>query len=191
MRAMFRDVGHPDVSFPDWQKFLREFSRYVIAVVLDRSDVKLPVCIVPFARGVGLASDALLRKVGHQDGMYRPRGWRKTHCDIFVHDIGFDANGRAQWLTVRQCSNQGLWTIERFSEARLYKSMDEMLVHQFGSTPIMTRSYQSAMRLAMHCHESWLPAGLRWIEACPRNCDMAIEIARARAMAEAHLHGMP
>jgi hypothetical protein len=188
---MFHDLSHPEVTLLEWRELREEFSRDVIAELLDRSLVGLPECMVPLARGVAIASPALLLKAGHRPGMSRPRGWRKTHCDVFVHDIGYDDSGRSRCLMVRQCDDKGLWTIERWSASRTYQSMDEILVHQFGSTPIMTRSYQSAMRLATHCHAIGLPPGLRWIEACPNNCDSAIESARARGIAEAHLHGTP
>jgi hypothetical protein len=182
---MIYEPGHPYTTLSDWHTFAKEFSPHVIEEVIDRGQVRLPDCFVPLARGVAIAGEPLLRKAGHHSGKYRPRGWRKTHCDVFEHDIGWDNNGRSQWLVVRQCSNQGLWTIERWRASRPYAQMDELLVHQFGSTPIMTRSYQSAMRLAVHCNESWLPAGLRWVYTSPPNCDMAIEIARKRRIDEA------
>ena len=78
-----------------------------------------------------------------------------------------------------------LWTIERLREGRRYKAIDEVLVHVFGSTPIVCRNYQSAMRLAMHCQVIDPPAGLRWIGTAPNNCEAAMEIARKRRINEA------
>jgi len=47
---------------------------------------------------------------------------------------------------------------------RRVADFDEVLVFNFGSTPIFTRSYQSAMRLAMYCNGNNPPHGLRWIK---------------------------
>jgi hypothetical protein len=163
---VFYDPDHPDVSLREWETFRKEFPRHLIAEVIDRSDAKLPDWLVPFARGVAIASDDLLRDVGYRPGMYRPRGWRKSilYWDVLMWDIFPD---RSQYLVVRQCFVRGLWMVERWSEERRCDNADEILVHEFGSTPIFTRSYQSAMRLAMYCHENGPPVGLRWISACP------------------------
>jgi hypothetical protein len=95
---------------------------------------------------------------------------------------------------VRQCGNQDLWTVEQWNEERPYQHSDEILVYKFGSTPIFTRSYQSAMRLAMHCHVNGPPSGLRWIAACPPNYQDAIDerrideiLASQNALREDHL----
>jgi len=98
-----------------------------------------------------------------------------------LHDY-FDALGA--WL-VPICSNQGLWTIERWGPSRQYTESDEILVHQFGATPIFTRSYQSAMRLAIYCHANGPPAELRWIAAFPKDYQVAVEIALERSINEA------
>jgi hypothetical protein len=76
--------NHPHVSLSDWQKFDRESSP-LIDQVMGRREAKLPNWLVPVAHGVFTASDALLRKAGHRDGMRRPRGWRQA--------IGIDADG--------------------------------------------------------------------------------------------------
>ena len=57
------------------------------------------------------------------------------------------------------------------------KMRDEILVHQFGSTPIFTRSCP-AMRLAMHCHTKGPPAGLHWTAACPDWDSSALRLLR-------------
>ena len=62
--------------------------------------------------------------------------------------------------------------------------VDDVLVFGFGWTPIFTRSYQSAMRLAMHCHVNWPPGGLSWIKGMPTDPKPAIEIARQRHVQE-------
>jgi hypothetical protein len=178
---MFHDTDHPDVSISDWRKFLTEIPPHLIAEIIDRSEAKLPDCFVPLARGVSIASDALLRMVGHQHGMNRPRGWHKLGY-TFMRMTGETDKG-LQDLRVRECGKLRLWTVERWNEKRPYQDFDEILVHEFGSTPIFTRSYQSAMRLAMYCHENGPPAGLRWIYACPGKD--AVEFARERRLDEA------
>jgi hypothetical protein len=67
-------------------------------------------------------------------------------------------------------------------------------VHEFTAAPIFTRSYQAAMRLAIHCHENGPPAGLRWICACPENIEELIDehridevLARSNAHQEDYL----
>ena len=166
---MLHDFHQPQVSLSDWQKFGTEFSP-LIDEVIDRDTAKLPDWFVPFALGVFVAGDALLRTAGHRDGMRRPRGWRKA--------IGIDADGvyvrhvdpvdpyNSRWLLVRECLVQGLWMVERWTGRRRHGDADDILVHEFGSTPIFTRSCPAAMRLAMHCHVK-PPAGLHWIAACP------------------------
>ena len=167
---MFCDVDHPDVSLAEWRACQKEFPPDLIAEVIDRSRIGLPDWFVPLARGVAIASNALLRDAGHRNGMYRPRGWVNYNVDMFRWMIDWDPNN-ARWLLVRQCNNQGLWTIERWRKKRTHGNADEVLVHEFGSTPIFTRSYQAAMRLAIHCHKNGPPAGLRWISACPENIE--------------------
>jgi hypothetical protein len=176
---MFFDVDHPDVPPSDWQTFVKEFPPHLIAEVIDRSKLGLPDWFVPFARGVVIASNALLREAGHHNGMYRPRGWVNYHCDVFRWMIDWDPNN-ARWLLVRQCNNQGLWTVERWCKKRTHGNADEVLVHQFASTPIFTRSYQAAMRLAMHCHENGPPAGLGWISAISENIQELIDATPRR-----------
>jgi hypothetical protein len=184
---MFYDTDHPNVSLSDWERFLKELPTHLIAEVMDRSEAKLPNCFVPLARGVAIASDALLRKAGHHHRMNRPCGWRKSvrGCDVFVRDIGPEGREHTKCLNVRQCCNQGLWTSERWREMRRWDNSDEMLVHEFGSTPIFTRSRQAAMRLATYCHENGPPDGLRWISACPKDGKDAVEFARERNIIEA------
>jgi hypothetical protein len=187
---MFRDLGHPYVTRSDWRQFGKEYSRSLIAELIDRSEVEMPDWLVPLARGVAIAGDALLFKAGHRLGMDLPPGWRQIYGDVFMRYIGPEGFEDTQVLKVRQCCDQGLWTIERWREVRPYNNSDDILVHQFGSTPIFTRSYQSAMRLAELCHKNGPRPGLRWIAACPSDCEVAIQFARARGIAEAHLPGM-
>ena len=183
---MFNDVDHPNVSLAEWQDFLaqqkscKEPPMHLIDGVIDRSQCCVANWFVPLARGAAVASDTLLRKVGHRPGMRRPRGWRETSPDYFVKDIGF-----CDVLMVRECDETNLWTVERLGSTRRHVDDDDILVYVFGSTPIFTRSASSAMRLAMYCHKNIPPSGLRWIKASPLNGEAAIELARTRQDDEA------
>jgi hypothetical protein len=163
---MLYDLTHSHVSLSDWQTFDKEFSP-LIDEVIDREEAKLPNWLVPVAHGVFTASNALLRTAGHRDGMRHPPGWRESDDDVYIRDVDPVDSDNCRWLLVRQCFVDGLWMVERWTRKRRYAGSDEILVHEFGSTPIFTRSCPSAMRLAMHCHVKGPPAGLRWIAASP------------------------
>ena len=183
---MIYDVGHPHVPQSDWQTFRKEFSPYLIKEVIDRSEITLPDWFVPLARGVAIASDHLLQKAGYRPGSYRPRGWRKTAFDVFIKRPMADKDMSFANLTVRQYDNQSWWTIERYREGRKYEEITDVLVFDFGSTPIFCWNYQSAMRLAEYCQLNRPPPGLSWVAACPDDKDGAIEFARKRRIDEAH-----
>jgi hypothetical protein len=177
---MLNDVSLSNVPLSEWRAFCNEcLPRLIIDRVIDRNEARLPEWFAPLARGVAIASDTLLHEAGHRHGLLRPRGWRETSRDYFVRDIGWSS------LLVRESDETGLWTIERLGEAR-QSEVDEVLVFEFGSTPIFTPSSQSAMRLAVYCHENVPPKGLRWIKMGPENCRGAIELARNRRINETH-----
>ena len=193
---MFYDEDHPNVTLSDWQAFVvSETARQsLVAEVVDRSDCRcLPTWFVPLARGVAIASDALLHQAGHHDGMSRPRDWRKVSRHCYSRVIG---GGGFRWLNtlaVRRCDKHEWWVIER-----RVADVDQVLVCCFGSTPIFTRSYTSAICLAMYCNVDNPPHGLHWIKDAPDDCSGAIEFAYERcrhealgsnsAQAEGHLH---
>jgi hypothetical protein len=178
---MHNDVGLPNVPLSEWRAFCNERLPRLIDRVVDRNEARLPEWFAPLARGAAIASDTLLYEAGHRRGLRRPRGWRETSPDYFVRDIGWNS-----LLLVRESDETGLWTIERLSEAR-QSEVDEVLVFEFGWTPIFTPSSQSAMRLAMYCHENEPPRGLRWIKmGSPENRQGAIEFARSRRINETH-----
>ena len=176
---MIFEPGHPDAPLPDWERFRNGFSPFLIKEVIDRDECCLPGWFVPLARGAAIASDALLRDAGYRPGRGRPRGWREPSADYFIKEIACNS-----FLMVRECEETNLWTVERLGRARRHVDDDEVLVHVFGSTPIFTRSYQSAMRLAMHCHKKGPPNGLRWIQTTPDDREGAIEMARKRKFYE-------
>jgi hypothetical protein len=182
---MIYQEGHPYVPLADWQEFRKGFSPYLIDEVIDRSEIQLPDWFVPLARGVAIAGNHLLSRAHYYPGSYRPRGWQKTHCDVFIKQAVRSKDMVFATLIVRQYRNQRWWTIERLHPDRRYQDVSDVLVFNFGSTPIFCWNYQSAMRLAEYCHVDGPPSGLRWVVACPDNKDGAIKLARDRLKAEA------
>jgi hypothetical protein len=60
------------------------------------------------------------------------------------------------------------------------------LVHNFGSTPILTRTYQEATYLAEFCFKKGpLPTGLWWVHECPDDMNDAIDFSLDRMVREA------
>lgn len=161
----------------------------LIDEVIDRNECsRLPDWFVPLAPGVLIASDKLLLEVGHHHGMYCPRGWRKFDRDCYRRAVGGQPRLMCDVLKVRRYDKHGWWMIER----RMVE-VDEVLVFNFGSAPIVTRSHGSAMRLAMHCHVNDPPHGLRWVKQEPDDCSGAIEFARQRHIDDAlcAINGQP
>jgi hypothetical protein len=176
---MFED-GHPDTPLSDWATFKRDFSRYQIEEVIDRSQIQLPDRIVPLARGIAVASPHLLSRAGYRSRSRRPKGWYKCHGEVFCKDMGPDA------LIVRGYSGNSFWHVERKgSPSRPHGYSNMTLVHQFGSTPILARSYQAATYLAEFCYWKHPPAGLRWVNQCPDDLFGAIDFAQNRRIDEA------
>jgi hypothetical protein len=177
---MFYDVERPEITLLEWERFCEEFPPRLIEDVIDRDKACLPDWFMPWAWGVVIASDELLREAGHRDGMRQPPDWREPTPHYFEHAI----NGRSLLLVSRESGETGLWTIERLGPSRRYE-VDEVLGHIFGGTPLFTRSYQSAMPLAMHCHTKEPPPGLRWIKAPPENVVKGVtEFAKMRRFDE-------
>jgi hypothetical protein len=110
--------------------------------------------------------------------MPRPRGWLTHGPDCFVLFINGPLS--SDELIIRRCDKHEWWIIERWVAHR-----QEVLVCGFGSTPILTPSYISAMCLAMHCDVDNPPRGLRWIKQAPHDCPGAIEFACERGIDEA------
>jgi hypothetical protein len=173
MRAMVHDECHPDVSLSHWEAFRNEASPYLLEKVLDRNETRLPRRFLPLARGAGIASPYLLRRAGYRPGLYRARGWFKPNHDQVWKEIGRSC------LIVLRC--KPFWRITRDHGATT-----SALVHIFGSTPILTRTYQEATYLAEFCWKGIpLPTGLCWVHDCPDDVDDAIDFAFQRGINEA------
>src|ERR1700737_2836457 len=180
MRAMFHDECHPDVSLSDWETFRKEVSPYLIERLLDRSQTRLPSWYLPLARGAAIPSPYLLRRAGYRPGSHRPRDWRKPHREQVFKSLGMDC------LIVQGC--KPFWRIawNTGTLARPHDHSNFALVHIFGSTPILTRTYQEATYLAEFCFKPGpLPTGLNWVRECPDDMDAAIDFYLDRALDEA------
>jgi hypothetical protein len=174
---MFSEEGHPDVALSDWETFRREFSPYLVEEVVDRTEIELPEWYVPLARGAAVPSSFLLQRAGYRAGSHRARGWCKPHYDLLWKDIGPDS------LVVR--GGKPLWQIERNgSPGRPHNHPNKALVHVFGSTPILTRNYQSATFLAEFCYLNGPPPGLRWVDECPDDWRGVLAFAQKRRIEE-------
>ena len=180
---MIPDECHPDVSLSDWRTFSNEVSPFVIEEVIDRSIAHMPSWFLPLARGAAVPSSYLLRSAGYRPGAYRARGWKKCkprpdrEQELFK-DLGRDC------LIVTRCKPFWRITMDRGVLSRPHNHPNFALVHMFGSTPILTRTYQEATYLAEHCYEKGSP-GLWWVHECPDDINGAIEFAQDRSINEA------
>jgi hypothetical protein len=183
MNTMRFAEGHSDTTLSAWEEFRRwvlpSLSGWpsMIEEVIDRDELGLPPWFLPLARGGAVASDLLLQRTGYHTGSHRPPGWKQLYPDVFVK---YTASNK---LMVRRAKKH-LWTVERYAPLPVSGDWDEVLVHPFGSTPILTRNYQSAMRLAEY---SYLkpPPGHVWVKACPIYPAGAIAFAEKRRTDEA------
>jgi hypothetical protein len=147
-----------------WQVFQEHPPTVLIAEAIERSKTDLPAWFAPWAPGVVIASDYLLKAAGHRPRSRRPEGWSEgKNPDVFTKGM------HGNQLMVRGCGE--FWTVERF---------DEVLACPFGPLPVFTRTSHAAMRLAEYCHplpqegdklSSSRPrrvaSGLHWVDWSP------------------------
>jgi hypothetical protein len=119
-----------------WDGFREDVSPFQVAEVIDRSKTKFTDDFVPWAPGIAVASDYLLRAANYDPGSRRPPGWTQHSARLFRKLL------HRNYLTVSRCGE--FWLVER--------QIEEVLVYRYGSLPIVTRNYQAAMRLAEYCH---------------------------------------
>jgi|ERR1019366_9811974 hypothetical protein len=186
---MVHDDCHPDVSLSEWQAFRDWHSPAsassgaphcrAIDTVVDRSAIRLPSWYLPLARGAAIPSLYSLCRAGYRPGGHRARGWRKPrrsgNREEVFKDLGRDC------LVVNRCKPFWRITMDRGVLSRPHPNF--ALVHRFGSTPILTRTYQEATYLAERCYETGWP-GLCWVRECPDDMNDAIDFALDRRIAE-------
>jgi hypothetical protein len=181
---MSNKFAQPDVSLSDWKKFRKEASPFTFDKILDRHKARLPDWFLPFARGVAIPSYRLLHQIGYRRGMPRPHGWCESNDGFFRLGMGIGTK-----LIVRQCDDLDLWTVERWTgllgNAELWgPEVDEVLVLNFGATPIFTREASAAMVLARHCHVTGPLPRLRWFKG-PDNPEAVAEVVKQLRLNEA------
>jgi hypothetical protein len=178
MHAMVHDECHPDVPLSDWKAFCKNVSPYLIEQVLDRDTARLPYWYLPLARGAALPSPRLLRLAGYRPGSHRARGWFKPNNEELYKDLGRNC------LIVRSCKPFWWIAVNTGALSRPHNHSNFALIHIFGSTPILTRTYQEATYLAEFCwKEGPVPTGLCWVHECPDDMDDAIDFALDRRIA--------
>jgi hypothetical protein len=187
---MVHDEYHPDVPLSDWEAFRNWLSpmptsgaqhHRAIEEVLDRSAAHMPHWYLPLARGAAIPSPYLLRQAGYRPGCHRARGWKKPkpragYEEVFK-DLGSDC------LIVLRCKSFWRITMDRGVLSRPHNHANFALVHIFGSTPILTRTYQEATYLAELSYEKGSP-GLCWVHECPDDIIGAMDFALDRRIAE-------
>lgn len=137
----------------DWQTFLAGPYPINVADVIPRAAARLPPNYIPWAPGIVIASDHLLRAAGNNPNF--PVDWRRSSAqDSFKMTHGPNI--------VRKRGD--FWAIE---------SKYRALVFSYGSMPICTRTLEQALSLAEYCGA--MPnrgllfmsitglSGLRWI----------------------------
>jgi hypothetical protein len=118
-----------------WNAFKTDASPFHVAEVIDRSATDLPDDFVPWAPGVVVTSEYLLRAAGYSPRARQPKGWKKEREGVYkklLHNYH---------LTVCKCGD--LWIIER--------PIDTVLAYRYGSLPVVTRDRKAAMWLAEYC----------------------------------------
>jgi hypothetical protein len=180
-RTIF-EVGHADIPPSEWEAFRDAPPRDLIGEVVDRSKTELPEYCVPLARGVAVASDALLERAGYRPGRSRPRRWRPLRADCsrgwdgvaFVNEVR-----RGGGLYTRRYGD--LWNVEWATQGML----PQILVVRDGSTPIVTHTCDEAMLLGELCLSA-PPEKLCWVSVSGRDCgEDLIELAKERTVNEA------
>jgi hypothetical protein len=171
--------GHPDISCSDWSSFRRGASPCLVEQVLDRNAIILPNWYLPLARGAAVASPYLLRRAGYRAGRHRARDWRKPTREELFKDL------RTYCLIAIKCGNFWRIALDVNAYRRPHGYTNYALAHFFGSTPMLTRTYQEATYLAELCWPNEPPSGLCWVSECPDDMRGAIEFARQRRIGEA------
>jgi hypothetical protein len=175
----FDDPEHPKTTLADWNSFQKEFSPYLFESVIDRRAAQLPEYFVPLARGAAIASPHLLHNAGYRPGF--------GLCQANHTTAGPDECHLELWYGSAVVRRFGfLWTVEWWVEDRAnYYESDHILVHPFGSTPILARSREEASYLAVDSIAGIRGPGLRWINARTVDEENAIKFLKKRTRDEA------
>ena len=180
---MFNEDQYPIVPLSGWRTFQKEFSPFIVDQVIDRENTRLPDWFMPLARGIVIPSKYLLRRVGYRKEVAcRLKYWYEKP-GFFQKHMGEIS------LTVRQCDDDPLWTIEQLG-VLAGPEVDEVLTFSFGATPFFTRSPDQAKWLAEYCHKNGPPHGLLWSKSPQHDLKEVVELARKRRREEAACSAM-
>jgi hypothetical protein len=134
---MIFEIGHADIPLSEWEAFRAAPPGDLIEDVIDRSRTELPARFVPNARGGSWIAPA------------RPETRVRTSCGRVGTRLG--------WIQ----RFGDLWTVEWLTWVT-----PQVLVHRTGSTPIVARTSEEALRLAELCTLD-PPPGLCWVANMP------------------------
>jgi hypothetical protein len=177
--------GHPIVSYQEWMKFRLaicdlqtcQLIRHLGGSV-GRESIELPYWFLPLSRGAILPGPHLFRP--DYDPNLASHGWTLRSAEVFERSVGTTR------LRVRRTNDRRFWIISRWPPNVRMNSdrRSETIVHQFGSTPLVTENLQEALYLA-YWFQFHVPAGgLRWVKASPAYLTGAIQFADQRARSE-------
>jgi hypothetical protein len=176
MLAYQADQGRLSKTMQSYEQFTMKGSIYV-AEIIPRKGV-LPADFVPWAPGIIVPSELLLRMAGCRSKSLRPRGWREIRCGSFCRKTN------PQNYLVNRCGD--FWGIERENS--------ETLVFGFGAQPIFTRNKEDAVRLAEVCrtktmseYRPSLLLPMRWVPSEPNGAMWLDFAARGGATAPSKL----
>jgi hypothetical protein len=146
----------------DWEKFVKHSPEFIEQVV-GREECGFPDWFVPEARGGAIASKKLFCGLtdfhGDRDYLWQPscrvplvptaRIDRPSE-EMPIQRRVFDCSLLyRESVMVRQLQNK-LWTVEWYGAQFEFSYIDLVLVHKYGSTPILTRTRRQAENLAVH-----------------------------------------
>src|SRR4051812_3582771 len=114
--------GRQTAVSKDWGRFLR-YPLLYFGRVVNRKNANLPPDFVPWAPGIIMANDYLLRLAGYHPTSGRPKGWRlqPSRGDYEKGSSIIRKRGK-------------FWTVEAFDQY--------VLVFTYGSMPICTRTFE-------------------------------------------------
>jgi hypothetical protein len=185
INPMLFGPGHPIVSFQEWMKFrlsicnlqTSQLTRHLGGSV-GRESIELPYWFLPLCRGVILPGPHLFRP--DFDPNLASYGWTMRSAEVFERSVGKTR------LRVRRTNDGRFWIISRWPPNVRMNSdrRSETIVHQFGSTPLVTETLIEGLHLAYWFQTNDPVGGLRWAKVSPAYLVGAIQFADRRARSE-------
>jgi hypothetical protein len=182
---MFFEPGHLIVSHQEWMNFRLAICDLQTCQLIrhlggsfGRESIELPYWFLPLSRGAILPGPHLFRP--DYDPNLAPHGWTIRSAEVFERSVGKTR------LRVRRTNDGRFWIISRWPPNVRMNSdrRSETIVHQFGSTPLVTENLHEALYLAYWFQTNDPVGGLRWAKVSPAYLVGAIEFADQRARSE-------